>query len=722
MADRGRSVSVVRVLLWAGLLGLLLGLALTSHSVRADPVVLYVMPGVSGDCFSWDTACTLQDALAVATSGDEIWVAAGVYTPGTLQTDTFLLADGVALYGGFAGTEANREDRDWQTHLSILTGDIGGDDITDPNGVVTTTTHIVGVNAFHVVNSSLKEAVVDGFIITAGQAGGYGSRLDSGGGLINVDGIGKGYDLTLANLVFSGNYARVDGGAFFNYGTPVSLTNILFSGNRADSAGGGMAVTYHSLPMLTDVTFSGNAAKSGGAMYSSNSSATLTRVTFMGNSGYQGGAIHNTDLSSPRLVDVVFSRNEASDSGGAMFNVSQSSPTLTNVTFSGNSAPLGGAIRNHWICVPKLVNVTFQGNVATNGGAIYNSYRSVPVLANAILWGNTPNEIGNEDDSCAATVTYSDVQGGWPGTGNIDTDPLFVDATNADFRLDFASPSIDAGDNSEVPAGITTDLDGGPRYADIPMVPDTGSGTPPLIDMGAYEARMPATVSKSADDLTPTVGQVLTVTVSVTNTGPGLDGGLLSDTLPAGLHFVGPVTLEPPGAGVAGSDPATLAHSLTLATHGQITVTFPVSVTGAVGTQITNTAVFSAPVLPGEVRGSVMVTIANSSPLFESTPVVTATEGVLYTYLTAASDPDVAHGDALTITASALPAWLSLTDYGDGTATLAGTPGKVDVGEHAVVLGVVDAYGATDTQAFTLTVFAEPRYYVFLPLTVKGSP
>src|SRR5690606_36587442 len=111
--------------------------------------------------------CALQTALTTAGSGDEIWVAAGVYVPGAAQTDTFLLADGVALYGGFAGTEANREERNWEMHLSILSGDIGGDDITDPNGVVTTTANIVGDNVYHVVNSSLKEAVLDGFIITA---------------------------------------------------------------------------------------------------------------------------------------------------------------------------------------------------------------------------------------------------------------------------------------------------------------------------------------------------------------------------------------------------------------------------------------------------------------------------------------------------------------------------------------------------------------------------
>jgi hypothetical protein len=82
------------------------------------------------------------------------------------------------------------------------------------------------------------------------------------------------------------------------------------------------------------------------------------------------------------------------------------------------------------------------------------------------------------------------------GGGNIAGDPLFVDADGADntpgtaddnLRLQLTSPAIDAGKNAAVPPGVTTDLDGNPRFVDIPSVPNTGSGTPPIVDMGAYE-------------------------------------------------------------------------------------------------------------------------------------------------------------------------------------------------------------------------------------------
>jgi hypothetical protein len=106
------------------------------------------------------------------------------------------------------------------------------------------------------------------------------------------------------------------------------------------------------------------------------------------------------------------------------------------------------------------------------------------------------------------TVSYSDVQGGaagvyvvsdstlkW-GTGNITTNPLFLDADGPDgkvgteddnLRLSFGSPCIDAGDNTAVPAGVMTDLDGRLRYFDDPCTADSGNGTPRVVDMGAYE-------------------------------------------------------------------------------------------------------------------------------------------------------------------------------------------------------------------------------------------
>jgi hypothetical protein len=101
-------------------------------------------------------------------------------------------------------------------------------------------------------------------------------------------------------------------------------------------------------------------------------------------------------------------------------------------------------------------------------------------LYNGIVWGNNPTEIVY--DTISVTATYSDIKGGYSGTGNINADPNFLN----DFSLGPVSPCLDAGNNADVPGDITKDLNGLPRFIDS-CRNDTGSGTPPIVDIGAYE-------------------------------------------------------------------------------------------------------------------------------------------------------------------------------------------------------------------------------------------
>jgi predicted outer membrane repeat protein len=269
--------------------------------------------------------------------------------------------------------------------------------------------------------------------------------------------------------------------------------------------------TVSSSPTLANVTFSSNYAYYGGGMYNDNSSPQLSSVTFNTNSALDlGGGMYNYD-SSPTLTNTTFSSNSAY-AGGGMFNDVyyhyNSRPTLANVTFSGNYATGEGGGMYNYDSRPTLANVTFGGNHATDeGGGMFNYYGS-PTLANCILWGNSDHD--GTDQSAQMhifgarpiTVTYSLVQGGvFTGTGNISADPLFVrdpdpgdgdwstlaDNDYGDLRPLPSSPAIDAGDNAAIFPGITTDLDGSPRFFDVLFVADTGSGTAPIIDMGAYE-------------------------------------------------------------------------------------------------------------------------------------------------------------------------------------------------------------------------------------------
>jgi len=343
-----------------------------------------------------------------------------------------------------------------------------------------------------------------------------------GGGMYNPSGSHP----TLTNCTFSGNSADA-GGGMLNESSSPTLTNCTFSGNVVQGYGGGMYNSGGSSPTLTNCTFTGNSADyvDGGAMCNSGSSPTLTDCTFSDNwAGGDGGGMANLD-SSTTLTNCTFSGNSADYHGGGMDNYNNS-PTLTNCTFSGNAADYGGGMRNY-NSNPTLTNCTFSGNSANDNGGGMRNHNSSPTLTNCILWGNaapTGPQIFDAGFS-TTTATYSCIQGGWTGTGNIDADPVFARNPNdggdgwgddpdtpdvdeganddyGDLHLLADSPCIDAADNSAVPAdaldldddGNTTepipfDLDLLPRFVDDARTLDSGAGTPPLVDMGAYEYR-----------------------------------------------------------------------------------------------------------------------------------------------------------------------------------------------------------------------------------------
>jgi hypothetical protein len=617
--------------------------------------VLYAAPTATGsaDCSSWTNACTLQTALTNATSGDQIWVRQGVHRPGSNQTDTFTLENGVAVYGGFAGTETSLNQRDWQTNVTVLSGDIDQNDIVDANGVVTSTANIAGVNAYHVVTGggTNNTAVLDGFVITSGNAnspfppddagGGMynnnssptlrnlifsGNAANSGGGMANLNSSNP----TLTNVTFSGNAAGFGGGMYNENSSNPTLTNVTFSSNTAQS-GGGMH-NFYSSPTLTNVTFSGNAAQAGGGMLNSNSNPVLTNVTFSGNTasgmGSGGGGMFNYDNSSPTLTNVTFSSNTA-QSGGGMYNF-DSSPTLTNVIFSGNAAQAGGGMFNensspiltnvifsgNAVTVsgggmanfngsnPNLINVTFSGNTASSGGGMANN-NSNPTLTNVIIW----NSVGGSiiDSFSTPDVTYSNIQGGYLGTDNINADPLFVDADGPDnivgtlddnLRLQSGSPSIDTGNNAAVPTGVTTDLEGKPRIQ---------NGT---VDMGAYEYdnTPPTVVSITRADPNPTNAASVTFVVTFTEAVTGVGVADFALTLTGGVS----------GASVTGVSGSGAVYTVTVSTGtGNGTLRLDIPNTATI-TDLAGNALSGLPFTGGQVytvdKTAPGVTMTSSAP------------------------------------------------------------------------------------------------------------
>jgi hypothetical protein len=443
--------------------------------------IRYVNQGATlpGNGLTWNSAYRdLQDALQV-TGNCEIWVAAGVYKPTdslTGRAATFQLKNGVAVYGGFAGTETALNQRNWTVNRTILSGDIDNNDIS-VSGVVSSSVNLAGANSFHVVTGSGtgNTAILDGVIITAGQANDNSGVTGNGGGLYN------------------------------NSGNPM-LANVSFSGNYAEEEGGGMYNGQNSSPTLTNVSFSSNSAKRGGGMFNwDHSSPTLANVSFSSNSAVLlGGGMFNRYYGSPTLTNVSFSGNSAETKGGGMFNYDHSDPMLTNVSFSGNHAENeGGGMYNGQNSSPTLTNVSFSGNSATTTGGGMHNNNSSPTIQNSVFWRNRAG--GNEgttaasmvnESSSAPTIRYSLVQGcnpsgqwnagcGTNGGNNLaDADPLFVDTPNpanaptlaGNLRLKDGSPAINRGDDSV--NSSTVDLAGNPRKVGI-------------IDLGAYENQTP---------------------------------------------------------------------------------------------------------------------------------------------------------------------------------------------------------------------------------------
>lgn len=217
---------------------------------------------------------------------------------------------------------------------------------------------------------------------------------------------------------------------------------------------------------------------------------SLTSCWFSGNSTCRlGGGLYCRGGDSV-LIDCTFRENSATvlALGGGMANEAGNA-TLFGCLFAGNQAVTGGGIYNDHGNV-TLSNCTFAENSASSGRAVAcDSYQQQDPgdveMSNCILW-NGGNEVRNNDGS-TITITYSDLQGGWEGTGNIDAAPLFANSAAGDFHVSPGSPCIDAGDNTAVPPDITTDLDGNPRLVDDLGMPDSGYGAPPIVDMGAYE-------------------------------------------------------------------------------------------------------------------------------------------------------------------------------------------------------------------------------------------
>lgn len=385
-------------------------------------VIVVLMLGGGGAIGASDAHQRASGAEHSCCAISEIWIAAGTYRPdydpiACVHTGdreaTFQLANGVAVYGGFAGNEDPATytlgDRDFVANETILSGDLNEDD--GPDFVNN------GENSYHVVTGSGtgETAVLDGFTITAGHA--EGGAHAQGAGMYNDGG-----SPTLANCTFEGNWAFDNGGGLYSDAGSPSLVGCTFLANHVSSSngsGGGMSVYRGSLKLSRCIFIKNYARDHGGGLKIGSVTATVDGCLFIGNSsdGYGGGGMHSASSSS----------------------------SMRNCVFCGNATGgCGGTVRYTGTADSLLNNCTlFSNHADTDGGGIHN--QSELTLINSILWGNSDQ--GGIDESAqihlsglgTVSVDYSCIEG-WTGAlggiGNMSDDPVFQEGPRGVWTAD----------------------------------------------------------------------------------------------------------------------------------------------------------------------------------------------------------------------------------------------------------------------------------------------
>ncbi|MBX3381519.1 MAG: hypothetical protein KF805_15595 [Phycisphaeraceae bacterium] len=470
-------------------------LSLGAHSSAASGDVVFVSESlVSGadDGTSWQNAYRGRTGLAkalAASGGTQIWVAAGTYAPGDAASPrsvSFGLASGLEIYGGFVGNESSLDQRDAAQHVTILSGDLKGDDAPGNAGT--------SDNCFHVVTATGVDAscVLDGFTIRAGR--GSNSAPDVGGGGVLIGG-----SPSITRCIFIDNRSLAGGAVVVRSGTP-AFRSVRFDSNLSSRDGGALAC-YNAGATLLDCEFVANTGTTGGGIYSSKSDLNLSRCMFIANicNSDPGEAVFLTG-GHDRFVNCIFKAHADSPFGGLPFG--------TFACFSWNGPEES-----------ELINCTFEGNVRGSQALLIASGAGTKIdLHNSILWGNGAggtmalSRVLLRQAGGVISPRFCTIQG-WdgsiPGVSCDGLNPGFTDPLGADATLGTAddglspasgSPCIDAADNAALPAGEVTDALGLPRFRDDPLTPDSGAGISPIADRGALEFQPRCAGDLNGDD------------------------------------------------------------------------------------------------------------------------------------------------------------------------------------------------------------------------------
>lgn len=380
--------------------------------------------------------CRIQDGIVAAAGGDAVLV-----WPGTYVERLDLLGKAIVVRSDADGDPATHD--------------------PDPLATVVDGSHEGSVVSF--VSGEGPMTVLEGFTLTHGDA-------LHGGGILCT-----GSSPTIVGNVIAENWGGDGGGVHLEGGAPSLQMNVIRDNDS--STGGGINAEFCA-PSIVGNVIRGNESFEGSALVLFTASGVFSGNTVTGNRALSHATIALYYGTTTTIEHNTISDNDAAY-GGAMAVWIDCAPLIANNVMAGNRVmSFGGAILCGTDSAPVIVGNTLVGNEAVfYGGGVDCYASSSAVIRGTILYGNTAST--QQQIAGSPVVTYSNVMGGFPGTGNIDLEPGFSDPKAGDFALQADSPCVDAGDPADDPGGV--DAGGAPRVldGDLDLVR--------RIDMGARE-------------------------------------------------------------------------------------------------------------------------------------------------------------------------------------------------------------------------------------------
>ncbi len=424
----------------------LLFLSLASSPAFAEIFRVDPSKSESGAGDTWANALGLGQfrSKLQSTTGHEFWLKKGWYTPGSTHENSFLLKDGTRLYGGFAGDEKTRDERNPSDNVTVLTGDIQNNDTKNSDGV---TERWGDINEEGGDNSKLivliqggtteTPSVIDGITL----CGGSGHTSNKASGIQIEDGYA-----CIENCSIVGNKGEKKGGALFARSADVLVSGCAFEYNRSDENGGGIYAEAESDIKIHNSSFTGcicsddEKGQNGGALYSERSKISAYDSLFEENVALEGGGI-NVSGDTSTINGCTF-RNNSAEFGGAGIRFNNTISFVQNCTFEENHVGLfGGAVRAVYGAHVHIHDCEFTKNTSSrtgNGGAI-SSYNSTVSLNNCSLSGNVSRENshggamcvkkGSFDITCCTFNDNSSLEKGGAIDNGVDSSTRLVNCT-----------------------------------------------------------------------------------------------------------------------------------------------------------------------------------------------------------------------------------------------------------------------------------------------------